>query len=62
MTPEENRRRLSALRTKEGQRGEENRGDKEPLHNSAEALWIKRMNEGGEGQTKLHHPRPARVA
>ena len=58
MTPEENRRRIRELRTSDDAASKTPlASSRQPIHNSAEALFIKKMNEGGEGHTKLHHPR-----
>lgn len=63
MTPAENRRRLRELRTVEDSGRRENfHASKQPLHNSAEALWIKAMNEGGSGSQKPRRSRIGRLA
>ena len=63
MTPQENRRRLAALRFDEGKVSRDARKSlPQPIHNSAEALWIKSMHQGGSGSLKPHRPRSGGVA
>jgi len=63
MTPEENRRRLTTLRFEEHPRDENTRKSvPQPIHNSAEALWIKRMNSDGQGSRMPRRSRGGRIA